>query len=329
MKPDQEAESASYWRRHVPASAAVSLAGGLLLPVPIVNALAVVGVPAMLAMLASRREEGVIVRWLPAVVPLMVVLPVAELRLLVLWPLALVLAAIILDVALRGGWEWRLAAVAVAVPPGAAFAGLWYGLMGETGVREQMTEFWPSYSNLLSSLGFDPAAFEAGFEKSVELTLYVAPSQFAVTAIMAGLMTVAVTLWWQQRSGTETKIEIEPFSCWELPRWLLIPLGVSLLVTLAGGVLARVGANTAIVIAFLYFLQGFAIIWYSFEVRGTSQLIRLLFALLAIIIFPGLVILGVLETVFPLRRLMARAVGENTEEGSDESDPSGGSPAPR
>jgi hypothetical protein len=73
-----------------------------------------------------------------------------------------------------------------------------------------------------------------------------------------------------------------------------------------------------------------AIIWYSFEVRGTRQVLRLLFALVAVIfIFPGLIILGVLETVFPFRRMLAKAMEEDIEEGSDESDPSGGSPAPR
>ncbi len=330
MSPEREAETASYWGRHVPVTAALSLAGGLLAPIPIVNAVAIIGVPAMLAVLCRRRGESAVMRWLPALVPLLILLPVAGVRIFAVWPLALVVTAIILEQALRLGWEWRLTTLALALPPAGTFIGLWYAMVGEAGVREYGAQLWPAYADLLDKIGLESGTFEAQFEQSLETIIYVLPSQFGMAGIMTGLMTLAVTVWWLQRSGTEPGIGLEPYSCWELPRWMLVPFGVCLLSIATGGTVARAGANAAIVIAFLYFLQGFAIIWYSFEARGTAGWIRLLFALLAvIIIWPGLIILGVVETVYPFRRLMAGQGGDATEEGSDESDSSGGPPAPR
>ena len=306
----------SYWGRFVPASIALVALAVIVSPLPLLNSVGAIVIPAALMVLFWSRSESSIYRWFPALVA-------ATVAALAFQPIGLVViiivaAGILLDKGVRAGWDWKVVGLAGSCPLLfwlALVLPVWSQTVETIGEEMELTYVAP-LTDWFVELGFDQVQMEELVTQTVETVMRLLPSQLVLAALFMGFGALLVGNWWLRRQGRELGIEVQQMAVWALPYrliWVMIAALASLV--FASGGLKTVGLNVVVVLGFFYMVQGFAIIWYSFEVRGTPGWIRSLFAIaVALVVWPGLVIIGMLENWIPFRSLMAKAAGEGEEE---------------
>ncbi|MFC1545501.1 DUF2232 domain-containing protein [Gemmatimonadota bacterium] len=312
--------ASSYWGRFVPASLAVVGAGMLLLPLPLLNTAGAVGTPAVLMILFLRREEGSTMRWAPALISgAMATMVVPGMGLMAL---CLVLTAVLIDAGIRRGMEWKLVGTIASSPVLIwAVIGIPFWAGADTTIRDDLVAGMAPMIERFQSLGLDPAALEEATARTMDLFMSILPSQIAIVAVFVGFGALLAGNWWMKREEVQLSLDIPPFTTWELPFHFVWGM-VGGLVIWASGLLipgwktvAMIGLNLVIVASLFYLIQGLAIVWYNFEIRGTPRWFRALFAIVVVtLIFPGVILLGILENWVPFRRLMAGAGGSGTIE---------------
>ncbi|MFC1559229.1 DUF2232 domain-containing protein [Gemmatimonadota bacterium] len=310
----------SYWGRFIPASVAVVGAGMLLLPLPLLNTVGAVGTPAALMILFLHRDETSMMRWAPA-------LSTGALAAMIvpgmgLMALCLVLTAILLDSGVRRGRQWKIVGTIASAPILVwSLIGMPFWAGEDASLREELAAGMAPLMERFQSMGLDPAALEESTARTLDLFMSILPSQIAIVAIFVGFGALFAGNWWMKREDARLSLDIPPFTTWELPFHFVWGM-VGGLVIWASGLLMSgwetvesTGLNLVIVASLFYLIQGLAIVWYSFEIRGTHRLFRVLFATVVVaLIFPGVILLGILENWVPFRRLMAGAGGSGTEE---------------
>ena len=317
---DEGGNTDSYWGRFVPTSVALVGAGMLLLPLPLLNTIGAVGIPAVLMVLFLGRDEASRMRWAPALftgaVATMVIPGMG------LMALCLVMVAILLDVGIRRGREWKVVGTIASAPILVwALAGMQFRAGANATIREELTLGLAPMIERFQALGLDPVELEQRAAQTIDLFIRIMPSQIAIVAAFVGFGALFAGNWWMKREEARLSLDIPPFTTWELPFHFVWGM-VGGLVIWASGLLmpgwetvALIGLNLVILAGLLYLTQGLAIVWYSFEMRGTPRWFRVLFATVVVaLIIPGVIVLGILENWVPFRRLMAGAEGSGTEE---------------
>ncbi len=313
----------SYWSRFVPLSVAMTVVGMFMQPLPFLNAIAMIGMPAALMVLYLAQVESAALRWIPAILVSLVMIPVA--------PgvgslgLGMAIIAALLDLGVRQGWEWKRIGLGASgpiliwVPIGLIW---WNDVAAYT--RSMLEEGTAPLIERISLLGFGSdmmAAFEETIPQTIDLTVAILPSQVVLMGLSVGFGALLAGNWWLDRAGGERKLDIPPFTTWEVPSRFIWGMVAGLVISagelaLDGGeTFSTIGLNVLIVVSMFYWIQGTAIVWYSFMMRDTRRFIRVLFMIAgATLLLPGLVVLGVLENWIPFRRLMAGAEGIGPEE---------------
>jgi len=292
-------------------------------PLPFLNAIAMIGMPAALMVLYLAQVESAALRWIPALLVSLVMIPVVPGVGFI--GLGMAIIAALLDLGVRQGWEWkRIGLVAsgpilIWVPIGLVW---WNDVAAYT--RNMLEEGTAPLIEQISLLGFGPdmiAAFEETIPQTIDLTVGILPSQVVLMGLVVGFGALLAGNWWLERAGNERKLEISPITTWELPSRLIWGMVAGLVISagelaLNGGEKhSTIGLNVLIVVSMFYWIQGTAIVWYSFVMRDTHRYIRVLFMIAgATLLLPGLVVLGVLENWVPFRRLMAGVEGTGPEE---------------
>lgn len=305
----------SYWSRFFPASVGLAALAMILMPLPLLNYLGAVGIPATLVVLLHGRPERILLRIFPPLTAgcaaVLVYTPAGVVA------FSLMVTGILIDIGIRKGWEWKKIGLAGSAP--FLFwlvASIPFWSRAITWIREQYEIAMVPAVQWIINLGFEKTEVEASMAKSLDLWMQILPSMIVLTVLTIGFGALLVGIWWLRKRGEAVATVIPQLAVWDLPFYLVWPMiaGLALLL-LTSGSIRTLCLNIVIVLGFLYMVQGFAIVWYSFEIRGTSALIRSLFTLLiAPIVFPGLIALGILENWVPFRRLMAEVAGNGTEE---------------
>ena len=312
----------SYWGRFVPLSVGLVLITPIVLAVPLLNVAGMIGVPAALLVLFQEHSESSSKRWLPAITTAVIVGMIDQLGGLML--LSFVLSATLMDREVRRGREWGAAGLAGSIPFLLLSAG---SLLAVIQYREQIEEqLLATYSTLfeqLSQMGFGTTRMVELLPEIVSQGVLLIPSAAALTGLFIGFGALTLGMWWLGKRGIVKGMGIPQFTIWILPEklfWSAV-LGLALWITgliIGSGNLHTAGLNLVIVLAAVYSVQGLAIVWYGFEVRGTATWIRVLFVIiLSIIVHVGVFIMalfGLLETWIPLRSLMAEAAEQGKEE---------------
>ena len=319
--PVGELPPTSYWGRFVPASIGLVLLTLVVLPLPLLNIVGVVGIPTVLLVLLQERPEPSMQRWLPALavaVLLGMVDPVGGLM-----ALSLALVAILLDREIRRGRNWGFAGLAGSAPfLLMAVLSLPNSLKDREAIREQVEFFFTATMEQLSQMGFSLAQTEEQLIEFVDIGVKIwllIPAGLTVLGLFVGFGALICGMWWLRRRERVQAVEIPPFTIWVMPEKLVwgAVAGLALLVVGPGN-WHTAGMNLVVVLAMIYSVQGLAIMWYGFEVRGTPNWVRVLFMLvltfLHVIGIGMMAVLGLLETWVPLRSLMARSAEEGKEE---------------
>ncbi len=236
--------------------------------------------------------------------------------------LGLVTSGLLLDHGVRRRWDWR----AVGFIGGAPFMPLAWSVLAPLG-RPEVVDRWmeqyrsavgPMLAGMPGAGGREEEFFET-LRSMLELTGRLAPSITLLLGLTLGVVALSLGLWWLMRKGAAPGVRVPEFYMWSLPAWVSWVTGLALLAALtASGPLLDAAYNVLLVLGTLYSIQGMAVAWYGFEVRGTPGWARGLFILAVLVTyFVGMVmlaVLGLLETWVPFRAHMAEAAAGGPDE---------------
>jgi hypothetical protein len=271
--------------------------------------------PAALLVRFGERQEEPSLRYLPAV------LGAALVSILVppfaIYGASVAVAGMLLDQAVRRSWDWRAASLLAAVP---LVAGLAIPIMGSGSefIRGQLMEAMEPVIPAFSSAGFDPAQAEETVRRFVEIYMRLLPGMFALTGLFYGVFALAGGSWWLRRKGAIPAVEVPQLAMWVVPERMIWLTAASLVLSIfTRGEIQSVGLNLTLVLAFLYSIQGLAIMWYGFITRAIPAWARVLLVIVVLLfppaIFPMLIV-GILETWVPFRSMIAAGTGDGDEE---------------
>ncbi len=312
----------SYWGRFVPLSVGLVLITPIVLAFPLLNVAGMIGVPAALLVLFQEHSESSLNRWLPAITTAVVMGMIDILGGLMTF--SFVLSAILLDREVRRGREWGAAGLAGSIPFLLLAAGSLLAVIksGEL-IEEQLLATYSILFEQMSQMGLDTARIVDMLPEIVSQGVRLIPAAAALTGFFVGFGALTFGMWWMGKRGIVKGMEVPQFTIWVLPEKLFWSAVFGLVLWIIGlivgpGNLHTAGLNLVIILAAVYSVQGLAIMWYGFEVRGTATWIRVLFVIMvSIMVHVGVVImalLGLLETWVPLRSLMAEAAEQGKEE---------------
>ncbi len=312
----------SYWGKFVPLSVGLVLIAPIVLAIPLLNVAGMIGVPAALLVLFQELSESSLKRWLPAITTAVIMGMIDQLG--GLMTLSIVLSAILLDREVRRGREWGTAGLAGSIPFLLLAAGsLLIVIQYREQIEEQLLATYAAVFEQLVLMGFDTTRMVELLPEIVRQGVRLIPAAAALTGLFIGFGALTFGMWWLGKRGTVKGMEIPQFTIWVLPEKLVwsAVLGLALWMTgliVGPGNLHTAGLNLVIILAVVYSIQGLAIMWYGFEVRGTAMWVRVLFMIMvSVMVHVGVVImalLGLLETWVPLRSLMAEAAEQGKEE---------------
>lgn len=134
----------------------------------------------------------------------------------------------------------------------------------------------------------------------ISLIRMIFPSLLIISASITGILNYYVSAWYLRRRGLNIEL-YKSVSNWYLPRWSVsILIVISLLLTSN-----PIFINISILMFFLAFIQGFAVLMYFLSKRNSSILIKS-FLIFLIFIFPPvpiiLILLGLLDMWFNFRK---------------------------
>ena len=144
------------------------------------------------------------------------------------------------------------------------------------------------------------------FEKENSVLLLAAPGIFINSYLMMMWLNILVMRKILVRKGIVVKT-IENLNCWKAPDYLVFCLiAVSVLIFFASGVLKFICVNLLIILLFVYFFQGIAVVSFFFQKKRTPFAVRFFFYLL-IAILPQFLFLvigcGLFDTWINFRKL--------------------------
>ncbi|MFO7768441.1 MAG: DUF2232 domain-containing protein [bacterium] len=229
--------------------------------------------------------------------------------------LAMITSGLLLDYGVRRRWDWR----AVSLIGGAPIMPLAWSVLAPLD-RPEVLDLWveryrASMDGMMSGFPGDAGQEEQFFEtlrSTLELTGRLAPSLTLLTGLTLGVVALGLGLWWLRRRGEDPGLRFPAFCMWNMPEQLSWLAGAAFLAALtAPGPLLEAAYNVLLLLAILYSIQGLAVAWYGFEVRGTPGWARGLFVAAVIVThllgMAMLAVLGLLETWVPFRAHMAEA----------------------
>jgi hypothetical protein len=298
----------SYWGRYVPIAAALTVFGSLVMWLPGGQ----IVVPAVLSVQLLSRTEDSIQRYLPLIVAAAMVTALVP----PFWILAVtaVAAGIVLESGIRRAVEWRVLSVATALP---LFVGTGLpALLIDSATLEQQWRVM-----MEPFLGSGGEQLNEAVQWAFDLMLRLMPSLLVCGAVVSGLLALTAVTWWLRRQGSDPRVRVPGLAMWVLPEAFVWPTAAGLALLVAGsGWLRNAGLNIVVIAAFFYSIQGMAIIWYDFIRRDIPVWMRAMFIVVMIVPVIGMllatlmVLLGLMETWIPFRRLMAAGAGNGDEE---------------
>jgi len=312
----------SYWGRFVPLSVGLVLITPVVLAFPLLNVAGMIGVPAALLVLFQEHTESSLKRWLPAMTTAAVMGSIDLLG--GLMTLSFVLSAILLDKEVRRGREWGAVGLAGSIPFLLLAAGSLLAVVKYSEpIEEQLLATYVTLFEQMSQMGFDTTQMADMLPEIVRQIVRLIPAASALSGFFVGFGALSLGIWWLGKRGIVKGMEIPQFTIWVLPEKLVWFVVFGLVLWMTGlivgpGNMHTTGLNLVIILVAVYSVQGLAIMWYGFEVRGTATWMRVLFVIMvSIMVHVGVVImalLGLLETWVPLRSLMAEAAEQRKEE---------------
>ncbi|MFP4016002.1 MAG: DUF2232 domain-containing protein [Halanaerobiales bacterium] len=139
-------------------------------------------------------------------------------------------------------------------------------------------------------------------------TLY--PSFLVITSIITGILTYYISIWYLKRK----EVPVDAYKSiknWSFPAWklsLAVILTMALITIFKYGqsnglqdILSLISSNIFVVLMFLLFLQGFAVIIYYIS-RVNSITLYILFGFTALFLYHLIIILGLLDLWFDFRK---------------------------
>lgn len=159
--------------------------------------------------------------------------------------------------------------------------------------RSENQEMWESIiSYLKEQLGQENILI---IEKSYAFTRLITPACILILSIIIGTMIYYITVFYMKKENTGIR-SYKPFREWSFPRWPVSILTIVLLVVLftrdrilEPGILNTILINLLILLFFLFFLQGLAVIFHFFRMVK-SGFIKI--ALISALFFVGLLSFG-------------------------------------
>lgn len=147
---------------------------------------------------------------------------------------------------------------------------------------------------------FDQQAVEQLIMSQLGLVKMIFPALLTISASITGILNYYVSAWYLRRRGLNLKL-YKPISSWYFYRWLVTPVIIISLLLSSNPIFI----NLNILMFFLAFLQGFAVLMYYFSAKNSSFLLKS-FMIFLIFIFPPvpiiLIILGLLDMWFNFRK---------------------------
>ncbi|MEJ6951965.1 DUF2232 domain-containing protein [Natronospora cellulosivora (SeqCode)] len=164
-----------------------------------------------------------------------------------------------------------------------------------------------NYQELFNEISKNLAQFTQMEELSMLMEQYfiflrtLFPALLTIAAVIIGSLIYYITHWYIQKTDFKVK-RYKPIKFWFLHRWILSS-------TLLLSLIFReniVFSNLSIILMFLVFLQGFAVIIY-YLLKKNSTALNIIFALTLIpfnfIYFPALAFIGLVDLWFDLRKI--------------------------
>ncbi len=163
-------------------------------------------------------------------------------------------------------------------------------------------EFFSELERLYPDMNLDRQMFE----KENSLILLAAPGIFINSYLMMLWLNILLMKKILLRKGIIVKT-IENLNCWKAPHALVFGLiAVSVLIFFASGTLKLVSINILIIVLFVYFFQGIAVVSFFFQKKRAPFAVRFFFYLL-IAILPQFLLLvigcGLFDTWINFRKL--------------------------
>ena len=316
--PGGEMSPMPYWGRFVPISVGLVFLFLVTWYVPLLNVAGMVGIPAILLVLFQERQEPPLQRWFPAIATVALIGMVDRLGGLMV--LTIVLIAILQDREVRRKQNWGLVGFAGSIPLLLLSSmSLLVVFRYQDEIEEHVISFYSQILEQMSQSGFDTGQMQELLPGMVHSAVQMIPAGLALLGLFVGFGALICGMWWLGKRGLVATIEIPQFTVWVLPEKLVWPVIVGLALLVAGpGGWKVAGLNLLVVLTMLYSVQGIAIMFYGFEIRGTPGWARVLFIIVLTVMHvigaAMMAILGLLETWIPFRSLMAKAAEEGKEE---------------
>lgn len=225
----------------------------------------------------------------------------------------LLLMGLLLAICQHRGWPAGSAMVGTVVALGLLFGVLFLGQALFQGLSpvalwdQKGAELTNSLKNMLQDLGMDFSDLQVAGLPHLEfkgLVVKILPALMVVNLALVAWVNVVVArglarLWGWSEWG-------EPLSHWIIPEWLVFGLvGAGLALLAPWPWVGQVGLNLLLILGFMYFCQGVAVMAALFQRYQISWVLRGLGYILAFMnpLMLGVMILGLMDLWLDLRRL--------------------------
>ncbi|CCO08349.1 YybS family protein [Desulforamulus hydrothermalis] len=151
------------------------------------------------------------------------------------------------------------------------------------------------------------------FRQTVKTSLLLMPAYFVLHGIVSATLSYLLGNRVLKKLNYPVK-SLPPFSRWRLPWYAIWGIILGLMCYLAGSyfglsTLKVAGQNILLVVLFIFFIIGLAVVAHFYKKIKFSKPFKTILAVLLILyitfVYPAVVVLGVLDTVFNLRRPLA------------------------
>ncbi|SHK54161.1 YybS family protein [Desulforamulus aeronauticus] len=164
-----------------------------------------------------------------------------------------------------------------------------------------------------------PADQQQLFLNSIKSTMLVLPTIYVIFALFATTLTYIVGAKVLRRLNYQVNA-LPPFSKWRLPWYAIWGMILGLLFLLAGNqfqfnTIKIIGQNVLTLFAFIFFIMGLSVVVHFYKQLKLSKPFKMVLLLLLIIyisfMYMAVVLLGLLDTIFNLRRPIVKKEKEN------------------
>ena len=280
--------------------------------------------PIPLAVLVRRRDLKVAILSLIVTIFLMAILYPNPLQVLIMFiqfgPLGLVLGLLYKNYVSAGHAMVTayivsaLAALAV-ITLTVLVSGINFEIM-QASLTEGMNKVFTMYQEAGVPV---PADQQQLFLNSIKSTMLVLPTIYVIFALFATTLTYIVGAKVLRRLNYQVNA-LPPFSKWRLPWYAIWGMILGLLFLLAGNQFhfntsKIIGQNVLTLFAFIFFIMGLSVVVHFYKQIKLSKPFKMVLLFLLIIyisfMYMAVVLLGLLDTIFNLRRPIVKKEKEN------------------